>query len=210
MPIKAVIWDLGGVILRTEDPQPRQQLADRLGISRDDLEELVFHGASGRRAQLGEISVNEHWDNVRQILGIPVQDLPALQQAFWGGDQIDETLLNRIRMLQSQYKIGLLSNAFSDLRQVITEYWKFADVFEEMIISAEVGLMKPDVRIYHLALERLAASPNEAVFIDDFARNIEGSRAVGIHAIHFLNCTQAWEELQSLLSDHKPRPKASR
>ena len=210
MPIKAVIWDLGGVILRTEDPQPRQQLADRLGMSRDDLEELVFHGASGRRAQLGEISVSEHWDNVQQILGIPVQDLPALQQAFWGGDRIDESLLDRIRMLQSQYKIGLLSNAFSDLRQVITEYWKFADVFEEMIISAEVGLMKPDVRIYHLALERLAASPDEAVFIDDFARNIEGSRAVGIHAIHFINCAQAWEELQSLLSDHKPRPKASR
>jgi len=204
MPIKAMIWDLGGVILRTEDPLPRQQLADQLGMARDDLEELVFHSPSGISAQLGEISVQEHWNNIRQILGIPAHEIPAFQKAFFGGDRIDESLLADIRRLSVYYRVGLLSNAFSDLRQFITHYWKFADVFEDMVISSEVGLMKPDTRIYHLALERLEVSPEQAVFIDDYTRNVEGSQAVGMHAIHFRNRAQAWTELQSLLKHDNP------
>ena len=200
MPIKAVIWDLGGVILRTEDYIPRQKLADRLGMTRLDLEELVFHSPSGMRAQRGEISVEEHWENLRLALGLAEQELPAVQQAFWGGDRIDAGLLKDIRRLRPQVHIGLLSNAFSDLRQVITEYWKFSDVFETLVISSEVGIMKPDPRIYHLALERLAVQPAEAVFIDDFPRNVEGSLALGIRSILFQNRRQAWQELQALLA----------
>ena len=200
MPIKAVIWDLGGVILRTEDYTPRQKLADRLGMTRPDLEELVFHSPSGMRAQRGEISVEEHWENLRLALGLAEQELPAVQQAFWGGDRIDAGLLKDIRRLRPQVHIGLLSNAFSDLRRVISEYWKFSDVFETLVISSEVGIMKPDPRIYHLALERLAVQPAEAVFIDDFPRNVEGSLALGIRSILFQNRRQAWQELQALLA----------
>jgi glucose-1-phosphatase len=201
MSIRAVIWDLGGVILRTEDPTPRQELADRLGMPRSDLEELVFHSPSGMRAQHGEISVEEHWENLRKTLHLSAQEMPAVRQAFWGGDRIDLDLLEDIRRLRTHYKVGLLSNAFWDLRRVITEEWKFADVFEEMVISSEVGVMKPDARIYHLALERLGVMPAQAVFIDDFQRNVEGARAVGIPTIHFQNRGQAWRELQSLLTE---------
>jgi len=94
----------------------------------------------------------------------------------------------------------LLSNAFSDLRRVVTETWMFADAFDEMVISAEVGVVKPDPRIYHLALERLEASPEAAVFIDDFRRNVEGARAVGLNAIHFKDPGQARGELEGLLN----------
>jgi epoxide hydrolase-like predicted phosphatase len=84
---------------------------------------------------------------------------------------------------------------------VITEQWKFADVFEDMIISSEVKMMKPDARIYHLVLERLGVLPAQALFIDDFQRNVEGARAVGIPTIHFQNRDQAWRELQSMLTE---------
>jgi len=56
-----VIWDLGGVLLRTEDWQPRQQLADSLKINRRDLEWLVFDSPSALKGQLGEISADQHW-----------------------------------------------------------------------------------------------------------------------------------------------------
>jgi epoxide hydrolase-like predicted phosphatase len=200
MPIKAVIWDLGGVILRTQDSTPRQELADRLGMPRSDLEELVFHSASGMRAQRGEISVEEHWENLQVILRLTDSEMPAVRQAFWDGDRLDLDLLADIRQLHTRYTIGLLSNAFSDLRRVITEAWMFADIFDHMVISAEVGVMKPDPRIYHLALERLGVLPEQAVFIDDFQRNVEGAQTVGIDAIRFQNRDQAWRELRSILS----------
>ncbi len=200
MPIKAVIWDLGGVILRTEETAPRQQLADRLGMARYDLEELVFHSPSGMRAQRGEISVEQHWENLRQELNLSKEEMPAVREAFWGGDRIDTGLLEDIRSLRPRVRLGLLSNAFSDLRQVITEVWGFSDVFETLVISAEVGIMKPDARIYHLALDRLAVRPDEAVFIDDFPRNVAGSQALGIPTILFQNRQQAWQELQAWLA----------
>jgi glucose-1-phosphatase len=201
MPIQAVIWDLGGVILRTEDAAPRLQLAERLGMPRYDLEELVFHSPSGMRAQLGEISVEQHWENIRRELNLTEQEMPTVREAFWGGDRIDTRLLEDIRGLRPRVRLGLLSNAFSDLRQAISEYWGFSDVFDTLVISAEIGIMKPDARIYRLALERLKVQPGEAVFIDDFPRNVEGARALGIPAILFQNRQQAWQELQALLAD---------
>ena len=200
MGIQAVIWDLGGVLLRTEDYAPRQGLAQRYGMSLDEIEGFVFSGDSGDRAQLGEISADQHWENLRHKLGLTTTEMREFQEAFWGGDQLDTELVEYIRQLRKRYKTGLLSNAFSDLRRLVTDIWQFADAFDEMIISAEVGLVKPDPRIYRLALERLGVAPEAAVFIDDLRRNVVGAQAVNLHTIHFENPQQARQELEYLLN----------
>jgi epoxide hydrolase-like predicted phosphatase len=199
MAISAVIWDLGGVLLRTEDFSSRQALADRMGKSRTELENLVFDGDSGDRAQLGEISADEHWDNIRRILGLDAAGISEFRRQFWEGDQLDVELVNTIRRLRRSYKTGLLSNAFSDLRQVVTSILQISDAFDEMVISAEIHLMKPDARIYQHALQRLGLAAQEAVFIDDMLRNVEGARSQGMNAIHFRQRSQALAELKRLL-----------
>jgi len=199
MTIRAVIWDMGGVLLRTENPQPRQALAESLGLSRETLEEIVFGGESGRAAQLGLISVDQHWQNVLRQLGLPAAERAAFEKRFWGGDRLDRELLEFIRTLRPRYKVGLLSNAFSDLRHYLTEIWGLADLFDAIIISAEVGVMKPDERIYRLAAEQLKVSPGQAVFLDDFERNVRGAQAVGMLAIHFREPEQARQELRALM-----------
>jgi epoxide hydrolase-like predicted phosphatase len=199
MAIKAVIWDLGGVLLRTEDYSSRQALADRMGKSRDDLENLVFNGDSGDRAQLGEISAAEHWENIRRILGLDQTGIDEFERQFWEGDRLDVELVDMIRSLRGRYKTGLLSNAFSDLRQVVTSMLNISDAFDEMFISSELHLMKPDPRIYQLALQRLEVAAQEAVFIDDLRWNVEGARSQGMQAIHFRQRSQALGELERLL-----------
>jgi epoxide hydrolase-like predicted phosphatase len=199
MAISAVIWDLGGVLLRTEDLSTRQALADRMGKSRTELENLVFDGDSGDRAQLGEISADEHWDNIRRILGLDAAGISEFRRQFWEGDQLDVELVDTIRSLRGRYKTGLLSNAFSDLRQVVTSILQISDAFDEMVISAEIHLMKPDARIYQHALQRLGVAAQEAVFIDDMLRNVEGACSQGMNAIHFRQRSQALVELKRLL-----------
>jgi epoxide hydrolase-like predicted phosphatase len=71
-----------------------------------------------------------------------------------------------------------------------------------MIISAEIGVMKPDERIYQIALEKLGVKPSESVFLDDFPKNVEGAIAVGMQAIHFTQPEQALKELKQLLAAH--------
>lgn len=200
MPIKAVIWDLGGVIVRTEDYTSRDQLAAQLGKTRNHLEMTVFTGEAGHQAQRGEISAAELWEAVRQEYGLSQEGLIDFEKRFWGGDEVDYALVDYIRSLRENYITALLSNAFSSLRPTITERWKIDDAFDTMIISAEEGVMKPDARIYEIALERTGVSPHEAIFIDDFAHNIVGAQAVGMHGIQFVSADQTLKDLQEMLT----------
>jgi glucose-1-phosphatase len=203
MPIKAVIFDLGGVLVRTEDQSPRHALAERLGISRGQMYYLVFDSPSAQQASRGELTVSQHWEAVRQALGLPEAEIDRLSQEFWIGDRLDADLVAYIRSLRPRYQTALLSNAWDDLRGYLNGRWGIADAFNELVISAEVGVTKPDPRIYHLVLERLGVQPGEAVFVDDFKENIDAARALGIHAVHFQSCQQALAELASLL-DSQP------
>ncbi|HVM73067.1 MAG TPA: HAD family phosphatase [Anaerolineales bacterium] len=198
MTIRAVYFDLGGVIVRTEFQAPRQRLADRFGMEYEDLVTLVFESQSAAKATLGLISEDEQWVAVTRRLNLPGSEAPSIRDEFFAGDVTDLSLLNFMRGLRKQYKVGLISNAWSGLRPWIIDK-KFDDAFDAMIISAEVGVMKPDPRIYQVALEKLGVAPAEAVFLDDFPANVTGARAVGMQAIHFVQPEQALDELRKLL-----------
>ena len=198
MVIKAVIWDIGGVIMRTEDLGPREQLAADLGVTRAILNDLVFGGEQGTRAQFGEISQTELWAHVRSELNLGSDEYPDLRERFFGGDVLDTELVDFIRSLKPQFKIGIISNAWSELPAAL-ENWGISDAFDIIVGSGDEGLMKPDPRIYQIALERLAIQPGEAVFVDDFIENIIGARELGINAVHFQSREQALDELKSLL-----------
>jgi putative hydrolase of the HAD superfamily len=97
----------------------------------------------------------------------------------------------------------MISNAWPNLRHWIENEWCIADAFDHIVISAEVGIAKPDPRIYYLALDGMGVAATEAVFVDDFEKNIHGARAVGMQAIHFRNPKQATSDLQNLLDIHR-------
>ena len=199
MSIRAVIWDLGGVLVRTHDASGRERLAKRLGSTRPIIEELVFSSESSRLAQAGKITVEQHWENVGSIFGLTELELQDFQRDFWSGDRLDQQLVNTIRSLRSHYQTGLLSNHFLSLRGELKDVWQIEDAFDAIVISAEEGLLKPEERIYQRILERLAVKAEESVFIDDFSQNITGAQAVGMYAIHFRNPEQALSELKALL-----------
>jgi glucose-1-phosphatase len=199
MSIKAVFFDLGGVIVRTEFQAPRQQLAERLGMEYDDLVKIVFDSDSGIKATTGEINSDAHWDSVLKRLKRPASELLAIRDEFFAGDIVDRTLLDYVRSLRSKYKTGLISNAWSDLRDFIVKE-KFDDAFDTLIISSEVGAAKPEPKIFQIALEQFGVRPNEAVFVDDFLINIEGCEKVGMKGIHFEDPETALQQLKKLLS----------
>ena len=203
MPIEAIIWDLGGVLLRTTDHTPREELAEQLGMTRLEMEKTFFSGDSGVRAQLGEIDVPQHLENVRREFNLSEGEMAAFWDKFWRGDELDSELIEFIRELKGSYKTGLLSNAFSDLRDWVTNHGRFDDAFHNMVISAEEGVMKPDPRIYQRSLANLGVTPEKAIFIDDFTHNVEGARAVGMLAIQFQSPEQIRTEFTKLLANDK-------
>lgn len=201
--MKAIIWDLGGVLVRTEDRRAREKLAARLGLTYDQLNLLIFDSESARLATLGKMTTKEHWRQVQTTLKLEAKEFSHVPPEFWGGDRLDLDLVGYIRSLRPRYKTALLSNAWDNLRQVLETHWKILDAFDEVIVSAEVGLAKPDPRIYLLAVERLGVEASEAIFIDDFLENVEAARKAGLSTIHFRSPTQTLQELDEIL-DPKP------
>jgi putative hydrolase of the HAD superfamily len=198
--IKAVLFDIGGVLVRTEDRTPRTAMARRYGMTYDELSTLVFGNEAGRQAQLGVVSGAEHWAYVCRTLGAPATAAEALRDEFFAGDALDQELLAYIRRLRPRYRTGLLSNALSDVRLATQEKWQIAADFEVQVFSAEVGLLKPDVRIFQLALEQFHLPPAEVVFVDDFTANVQGAQALGLTAVQFHNTAQVCAELDMLLA----------
>jgi len=202
MSIQAVIFDLGGVLLRTEDRSTRHKLAERFGISYAELEELVFFSTTGKLASVGRVSSQQHWQTVAEELGISSQEIENFQKEYFEGDRLDMEMIDFIRSLRKEYRTALLTNAWDNLRSWLEELG-VSDAFDHLIISAELGLAKPDPRLYNLALEQIGVKAEQAILVDDFIENVEGARSVGMQAILFKNPSQARKELAALLGVDK-------
>ena len=198
MPFQAVFFDLGGVIVRTEYQAPRQHLAERLGMEYEDLTRAVFDSETARKASVGAITEDEHWAAVLRRLGRGPAELQSLRTEFFAGDTVDLTLVNFLRSLRPRFKTALISNAWDGLRPYILGQ-KFDDAFDFMIISAEVGVAKPEARIFQLALDQAGVRANEAVFVDDMPENVEAARAGGMSGLLFKDPATTIRQLNSLL-----------
>jgi epoxide hydrolase-like predicted phosphatase len=202
--IKALIFDFGGVLVRTEDWSARRKWEAQLGLAERALDAAVFNSDTARRASRGELPASAIWVDVARALNLNPAQLDACRRDFWSGDKLDEALIELIQSLRPRYTTAILSNAWSDARENFTRLFGLDQAFDTMIISAEEGLAKPDPRLYQLAAERLGVQPDEAVFVDDFIENVEAARAVGMHALHYQPGLDVRAELARLGVDVPP------
>lgn len=197
--IKAIIWDMGGVLLRTEDYTSRIKIAQQYGVTLAEVEAQVFGSESAALATVGEISEPDHWRNIGKALKIPADQLVEFQSQFWGGDKLDGELVTFIRTLKKNYRTALLSNAWSGAREVLTTAKPCIDAFDVVVFSCEVGLAKPDPAIYHKVLTLAGVKAEEAIFVDDVQENIDAANTVGIHGVRFTSAHQAIADVRRLL-----------
>ncbi len=200
--IKAIYFDLGGVIVRTEDKTPRTHLACEFGLTYDEIDKIVFGGGlsgTAARSSIGALTEEAHWVSITRRLGLPLNERPRIQEQFFAGDKIDWKIIAFLREMRNTHKVGLISNAWDGLRPWIRKE-KFDDAFDVLVISAEVGIAKPMPGIYHHALDALGVRPEEAVFVDDFSENIEACRKLGMKGVLFRSAEQALADLKNILN----------
>ncbi|MBO9361724.1 MAG: HAD family phosphatase [Thermoflexus sp.] len=196
---RAVIVDFGGVLVRTEDLSHRERLARELGMSREELEALIFASDLSLRAQRGEILEPAFWRALGERLGITDPEaLRQLRGRFFAGERLNEPLVEALRRWKDRIPLGLISNAWSGLRELLRQLG-LLELFDVVVISAEVGLLKPDPRIYWRALEGLGLPPEATAFLDDLPENVRAARALGMHGILFRDPEDALARLQEWL-----------
>ena len=184
--------------MRTEYQAPRQKLAERFHMDYEEIDRAVFNSESALRASLGEITEDEHWANVLKRLKQPASEAQSFRDQFFGGDIIDRDLVEYIRSLRGSVHTGLISNAWSGLRDFLAKE-KLLDLFDSIIISAEVGAVKPSAKIYQLALDQAQVAAGEAVFVDDAPENISACQKVGMTGILFNDPEKSLDRLHRVL-----------
>ena len=197
--IRAVIFDMGGVILRTEKQDERRKWEMQLGLQPSELERAVFGSEASARASIGQAQESDVWKSVASRFGLNNAQLHEFRRDFFAGDQVDALLTQFIRDLRPRYKTAILSNAWLNARAAITQKFGMGDAVDAIIISAEEGIAKPDARIYHLAAKRLGVLPQEAIFVDDMPENTQAADALGMRGVRFKNTAQAIAEVKKYL-----------
>lgn len=198
--IKAIIFDMGGVILRTQDRAPREKLGQKFNKSYLEMDHLIYGIDSAHKATRGEISEDEHRKNVLKQFGLTMEDQDWFFAEFWGGDKKDQELVDYIYELKKDYITALLSNAWSRARVDIEPRYQFLDAFDFSVFSAEINMAKPDPRIYEWVLDQIKVKPEEAIFVDDFEENIKAANQLGIHGILFKSTELVKADIQKLLT----------
>lgn len=199
--IKAILFDFGGVLMRTEDYGPRHAWDKRLGFPIGTVERAVHHSDLWIQAQLGRVSYQTYWDGVAEMLHMRPSEIPALREDYFSGDRLNYRLVALIRDLkEAGYLIGLLSNETPELRQKLRAL-KIEELFDHILISAQIGVMKPDITAYRVAIQTLDVAAHEIVFIDDLLVNIRAAQPLGIHTILFRPEIDLRSEITRCLKD---------
>lgn len=183
--IQAIIFDVGGVLIRTQDHEPRRRLEQWLNLGYREAEEIVFSSVDGTAAQQGEISDVELWQRIARQFDLEPEELDEFRRGFWAGDVLDQEMVDLIRRLHMTYQTAIISNATDNLRRLLTEEHQIADAFDLIVCSAEENVMKPHPEIYRRTLSRLGRKPQETIFVDDSPTNVSAARQLGMHAVHY-------------------------
>ena len=197
---RAVVFDVGGVLLRTDDHGPRRKLAESMGLTEAQLHDAVFESPLARSATLGTVREEALWADVARRFNRDASQMAAFQAGFWGGDVYDVDFMAWIGALRPKVSTGLLSNAWSGARETFVNRFECYRYVDSVVISAEEGVAKPDPEIYRICLRRMGVAAEETVFVDDFARNVDAAIRLGMRGILFTSREQAMAEIEAALS----------
>lgn len=184
MKIKAIIFDLGNVLLNYDAKKSARQFSKACRVPVQKVWGHFFTSPTEKAFTRGEITCREFYRHAKQALEIAV-DYKTFRHywndIFWENDGMDPLL----RRLKRRYPLYLISNTNKMHFDHIRKNFKVLRHFKKTFPSHEVGRRKPDPEIYREVLSRIRLRPEETVFIDDMPKFVAGARAVGMHAIRF-------------------------
>lgn len=176
--IDVVFFDVGGVLLDMTGQERRSLWSMRLGISDNALAEAVWDAIGFR----GKHAIAEVTERLVERLAVEPSDVPQLLKDFSAHWTRNEELIEFLGGLRDSYRLAIIGNISSSGRFAFETVLHLDDIFEAMFLSGELGVEKPDRRIYEIACNAMRVAPERAIFVDDRAENIQAARVFGMAA----------------------------
>ena len=199
--IKNVVFDVGNVMVRWS-PSDIVHRCFALAPETDAnlaRAQALFRCQTWRRLNLGELTQAEAELAFQTELGLTAdQTRDVFFHVMDHQELIDGTMAIAERLRKAGYRVFALTDNVHEIVAHLKSRHRFWELFEGAVISAEIGLMKPDAAIFRHLLQTFGLQPSETVFFDDFQVNIDGARAVGIEARLFTTAKQCEQDLRAL------------
>jgi putative hydrolase of the HAD superfamily len=203
MPVRAVAFDIGGVLEVPTDNALAGRWERRLGLPRGELFGRLRRSGLGRDANLGRVSAAEFALALGRLYGL---DRPTTEELLaelwdWYVGELNTGMAAYFQGLRPRCRTAILSNAAEGGHREEERRYGFAGMADVLVYSYEVGIEKPDQRIYEIACERLGVRPSEVVFLDDLEANVAAARRLGMRAVLFQSNAQAIADVEACLAD---------
>jgi putative hydrolase of the HAD superfamily len=203
--IDAVILDFGGVLWDMRWDVARS-LSEAYGLPRSSVFETLYRTATWAQIERGCGDAAAWVDEAHQALESQAgRCLPRLHDQWRAAQGLIAGAVELVRTLRPPYKVSVLSNADCSLRRRLGDEMGIAHLFDDIVCSAEVGMAKPEPDVFRLAAQRLGVPPERCVFVDDWDRNVEAARAVGMTGV--LHRVDRGDDLRAQLAALGVRPR---
>lgn len=197
MPIRFVYFDFGNVLFHFDHHLGARQMAAVAGIDETRAWDVVFASNLEHRYESGQITSEEFYEHFCRETGTR-PDKTALMHAAGAIFELNVPIVPVVAQLQSaRHRTGVLSNTCECHWDYCASgrYAFLPGGFEQIVLSYEVGSMKPEPDIYRAAIDAAGVAPDEIFFIDDRQENVDGALAAGIDAVLFTSVRQCAAEL---------------
>ncbi|MEY4629899.1 MAG: hypothetical protein RIQ81_19 [Pseudomonadota bacterium] len=192
-----VIFDMGNVLINFSHEKACEQISAFCGKPASQIFDVLFSSGLEMRYEAGQISRDDLIAGMEAGLGCKLDTSKVVDAAcdiFWPKPD----MVNLAAGIKSAgYRLVLLSNVNEDHFEYIRARYDFPQLFDELVLSYQVGACKPDDRIYQRAVKAAMCPAGKCLFIDDVKENIDAALRNGIPGIHYRNTAQLKEELTS-------------
>jgi epoxide hydrolase-like predicted phosphatase len=200
-PVKLLVFDMGHVFVDFDWNEVCKGFYERAGMSREAFKEvLAYVGSLGY--EHGTITTEDFLAALNEKLSLSLS-VAEFTQLWNHGFHENPEMAELLQSLKTRRPLYLLSNTNENHYNYLQGTYNVARHFQELILSYEVGLAKPDSRIFEVVLERSGLRPQECLFVDDLVPNIEAASKVGMQTIRFVNANDLKQQLtaRGILTD---------
>lgn len=204
--IEAVVFDIGGVLEVIDDALFPGPWCERHGLAPELVAAAFAFPRDPMVGAMTEEEVRAHLQAALSLTDEQVADLEADQWRWYIGE-LDRPLCDWFSGVRARgLKAGILSNSGPGAREH-EACWGFEGLVDVLVYSHEVGLKKPDPRVYALTAERLGVAPEAILFLDNWLPAVEAARAAGWQAVHHVDTPTSIAQLEAALGACGGRPR---
>jgi putative hydrolase of the HAD superfamily len=200
MGLRAVVFDIGGVLEIVPDLGVTSRWEVKLGFAEGEIARRL--GAVWAAGAIGTVTESDVRKAMVDLLEITAEQAEAMSADSWVEylGVANTELIEYARGLRPRLRTGILSNSFVGAREREQAAYGFEDLVDDIVYSHEVGMSKPDPRIFELTCERLEVPAGEVIFIDNQESHVVAAQEVGLHGVHHRETAQTIGEVERLLA----------